>query len=52
MLILSDGSSYPKNGIVANVLTNGSVNTMQIYFANPGHVLQPGEFVKVQSVMP
>ena len=51
-LILPDGSSYPTNGVIANVVTSGSVNTMQINFPNPGHVLQPGEFVKVRSATP
>ena len=49
-LILPDGSIYPTHGIVANVVTSGTLNTMQIDFPNPGHVLQPGEFVKVRSV--
>ena len=48
-LILPDGSIYPTHGVVANIVTSGSVNTMQIDFPNPGHVLQPGEFVKVRS---
>jgi multidrug efflux pump subunit AcrA (membrane-fusion protein) len=51
-LILPDGSVYPTSGVVANVATSGSVNTMQIGFPNPGHVLQPGEYVKVRSAAP
>jgi multidrug efflux pump subunit AcrA (membrane-fusion protein) len=51
-LILPDGSTYPTHGTVANIVTNGSVNTMQIDFPNPAHVLQPGTFVKVRSAVP
>ena len=51
-LILPDGSSYPSHGVLANLTTNGDVNTMEIYFPNPTHVLQPGEFVKVRSAAP
>jgi len=47
-LILPDGSLYPTNGVIAKVTTNGSVNTMDIDFPNPSHVLLPGEFVKVR----
>jgi multidrug efflux pump subunit AcrA (membrane-fusion protein) len=48
-LILPDGSIYPTHGVIANVVISGNVNTMQIDFSNPGHVLQPGEFVRVRS---
>jgi hypothetical protein len=51
-LVLPDGSLYAPLGTVANVVTRGSVNTMQIYFSNPAHVLRPGEFVKVRSAAP
>ncbi len=47
-LILPDGSTYPQNGIVANVVASGNVNTLEIDFPNPGHVLRPGEFVRVR----
>ena len=48
-LIMPGGSLYPTNGVIANVMTNGSVNTMEIDFPNPTHLLQPGEFVKVRA---
>lgn len=51
-LILPDGSSYPTHGVIASVTTSGSVNTMQIDFPNPTHVLLPGEFVKVRGLAP
>jgi len=51
-MILPDGSIYPTHGVVANVITSGSVNTMEISFPNPTRLLQPGEFVKVRSVAP
>jgi hypothetical protein len=49
-MILPGGSVYPTHGVVTNVVTDGNVNTMEISFPNPTHLLQPGEFVKVRSV--
>jgi multidrug efflux pump subunit AcrA (membrane-fusion protein) len=47
-LSLPDGSTYSTHGVIANIITSGDVNTMEIGFPNPTHVLQPGEFVKVR----
>ena len=47
-LVLPNGSIYPTHGVIANIVTSGNVNTMEIDFPNPTHVLQPGEFVKVR----
>jgi hypothetical protein len=51
-LILPDGSVYLERGYAGTMPSDGSIHVLSIYFPNPKHVLQVGEFVKVRSALP
>jgi hypothetical protein len=48
-LILPDGRVYPERGWAGTMPSSGGVHVLSIYFPNPHHVLQVGEYVKVRS---
>jgi multidrug efflux pump subunit AcrA (membrane-fusion protein) len=51
-LTLPDGRAYREKGTFGIIASGGGVNTMSITFPNPGHIMLPGEFVKVRSAVP
>jgi hypothetical protein len=51
-LILPDGTVYPEKGLGYTNSPPGRTRVLQIDFSNPKHLLQPGELVKVRSIVP
>jgi hypothetical protein len=50
-LILPNGSVYPERGYAGTMPSDGAVHVLTICFPNPGHILQPGQLVKVRSIV-